>query len=759
VNATLDAALAYANRGLPVFPLNPNSKEPHGLLAPNGFKNATTNPDTIKGWFTEFPAANLAIAIPDGLIVVDIDPRNNGAETWQKLSTGRTVNTLTSISGRGDGGFHLWLNRPADITLNTKLGPGVDVKAGGKGYIVAPPSLHPDSGLPYTWADQGDTTNPPEWLVDALTKQEPAKSPDPLAGTTGQTVHPNIPNREDGTTHFGADDVRPGDQFTATTTWEQLLTADGWTPVEQHGTEYRWRRPGKTTGISAVVNHTGTDRLKVFTSSVPGLDDNGTYDRFGYWAATRHNGNHTAAAVDLAGQGYGTGAQPIDLSWIVETGRQIAPQHHSETPDSETTHGWEPIDLAAVLTDGYQPPKPELLTRNDGRGLLYMGRINGLFGESGGGKSFISQKAVADCIQHHANVIVIDLEDHVGSYIARLIAMGCTRQQIQGHLTYISPELALGTHAIAQLVDLCQQLQPTLIVIDSTGEALSIQGVKPNEDDEVARWYRMLPRALANLGPAVLTLDHVPKSDDAPKNYAIGSQRKRAAIDGALYRVEVGVAPVKGKTGRLRLVCAKDRAGNWQHGTTVAEVTIADTATGTQVELSEPSDPNRPTTLMSRVANFLAETCPGAESTRRQIGQNVSGKRDYVTKAIDVLISEGYVTEKERLGRGGGTTITLLKPFDDPVDNSWIDGSVSSVSFRVSFPGTQFADPTDGFCVFCVPHSLRSGTQNTEPADCDTLSAPSEPVSVSRPKNTERPPDDTHTATTTDADLDDYELI
>ncbi len=264
MNATLDAALAYAARGLPVFPLNPNSKEPHGLLAPNGFKNATTNPDTIRQWFTEFPHANLAIAIPEGVIVVDIDPRNNGTETWQKLATNRTVNTMTSISGRGDGGFHLWLNQPPDIKLNTKLGPGVDVKAGGKGYIVAPPSIHPDSGLPYTWADEGDTTNPPEWLVDALTKQEPAKTPDRLADLNDQNGNPKIPNRESGTTHIGTElDVRPGDHFTDSTTWEQLLTADGWTPVEQHGTEYRWRRPGKTTGISAVVNHTGTDRLKV----------------------------------------------------------------------------------------------------------------------------------------------------------------------------------------------------------------------------------------------------------------------------------------------------------------------------------------------------------------------------------------------------------------------------------------------------------------------------------------------------------------
>jgi replicative DNA helicase len=324
VNPLLAAALELAQRGLPVFPLLPNSKEPDGQLAPNGYKNASCNHDTITAWWTQHPENNIGIAIPDHLIVVDVDPRNGGADTWAQLSAGRTINTLTSISGRGDGGFHLWLNR-IDGPLRTKLGPGVDVKHGGKGYIVAPPSLHPDTGQPYTWADPTATTaDPPDWLTRQLAKPAPtpAKTPDLPAPPTRQTVT--------------TDDVRPGDHFTATTTWEQLLTADGWTPVEQHGTEYRWRRPGKTTGISAVVNHTGTDRLKVFTSSVAGLDDQGTYDRFGYWAATRHHGDHTAAAVDLANQGYGTGTQPPDLTWI----NQTAPPTVNPTTGELTPAPW-----------------------------------------------------------------------------------------------------------------------------------------------------------------------------------------------------------------------------------------------------------------------------------------------------------------------------------------------------------------------------------------------------------------------------------
>jgi len=68
-------ALAYARQGQPVFPCEPGGKRPLGRFAPNGFKDATTDPDTIRRWWLETPDANIAVptGLPTTATVLDVD--------------------------------------------------------------------------------------------------------------------------------------------------------------------------------------------------------------------------------------------------------------------------------------------------------------------------------------------------------------------------------------------------------------------------------------------------------------------------------------------------------------------------------------------------------------------------------------------------------------------------------------------------------------------------------------------------------------
>lgn len=168
--ATLTAALAYAERGIPVFPVN-RAKEP---LTPHGFKDASTDAETIKAWWNEHPDAGVAVptGAVSGLVVVDLDPRNGCETTLQKIEREHGAFPVTVTSRTGGGGSHLFYRHPGGgIRIksgNGALGEGVDLKADG-GYVVAPPSGH-ESGGWYSWImghsiDERGFTPVPEWIV------------------------------------------------------------------------------------------------------------------------------------------------------------------------------------------------------------------------------------------------------------------------------------------------------------------------------------------------------------------------------------------------------------------------------------------------------------------------------------------------------------------------------------------------------------------------------------------------------------------
>jgi len=143
-----DAAIAYGAHGWPVFPCNPKTKAPN---ISGGFKKATTDRDQIRKWWKSWPHASIGIAIPEGFAVLDIDPRSGGSVKNAQTILGTLPDTLTAFSGRNDGGRHIWFQVPKGIRLPGKLGEGLDLKIGGKGYVIAPPSVHNATGKAYFW--------------------------------------------------------------------------------------------------------------------------------------------------------------------------------------------------------------------------------------------------------------------------------------------------------------------------------------------------------------------------------------------------------------------------------------------------------------------------------------------------------------------------------------------------------------------------------------------------------------------------------
>lgn len=153
-NKCLDAALEYATRyGWAVFPIHPSTKRPR---TPHGCKDAKTDPGAIRNWWKRWPDSSVGIATGalSKLIVIDEDiDDDKGLDGYHEVTAWERTNgslpeTIRAITGRG--GAHLYFHYDGtDIKNRAGILPGVDVRGEG-GYVVAPPSVHPN-GTEYQW--------------------------------------------------------------------------------------------------------------------------------------------------------------------------------------------------------------------------------------------------------------------------------------------------------------------------------------------------------------------------------------------------------------------------------------------------------------------------------------------------------------------------------------------------------------------------------------------------------------------------------
>ena len=205
------AALAYARRGWPVFPIHSArdgqcscghagcssiGKHPRTV---HGLKDATTDELRIREWWSQWPDANVGIitGAKSGLVILDIDPRNGGDDSLADLERTQGLLPKTIESLTGGGGQHLFFQHPGGSIKSNALAEGIDIKADG-GYVVAPPSSH-RSGEPYRWEGAGHPDDVPlaalpGWLYAQLVKGF-AKPSTPSSEPTSEKIQAGHRNK------------------------------------------------------------------------------------------------------------------------------------------------------------------------------------------------------------------------------------------------------------------------------------------------------------------------------------------------------------------------------------------------------------------------------------------------------------------------------------------------------------------------------------------------------------------------------------
>lgn len=148
-----------------------------------GVKDASTDPLLIAQWWEVWPDANIGIATGkiSNIVAVDVDPRNGGTETLEKLQNENKPFDDSVHAQTGGGGLHLIYKYPSEPLANKKIKGGIDIKSDG-GYILVAPSNH-ISGHDYSWelsSDPFENEIPPfpEWFKEILSKRESCREED-----------------------------------------------------------------------------------------------------------------------------------------------------------------------------------------------------------------------------------------------------------------------------------------------------------------------------------------------------------------------------------------------------------------------------------------------------------------------------------------------------------------------------------------------------------------------------------------------------
>jgi Bifunctional DNA primase/polymerase, N-terminal len=202
----LEAALGYAARGIPVYPMHwprpipgrarlacscprgPACDRPakHPLVR-HGVKEATTDPNRIGRWWHRWPQANIGLATGICFDVLDIDGPA-GLAALGELREAAGLRLPGPLVATGGGGWHHWFtptglgNRPPHGLAH------VDWRGRG-GCVLAPPSRH-ISGRTYRWVRDLDQAPLPE--VPAALRE--LLDPDPPTTTRPtRTAGPNMP--------------------------------------------------------------------------------------------------------------------------------------------------------------------------------------------------------------------------------------------------------------------------------------------------------------------------------------------------------------------------------------------------------------------------------------------------------------------------------------------------------------------------------------------------------------------------------------
>ena len=578
-SAVLDTAMRAAELGICVVPpAEDGSKRP----LPGGagqWKDYQTHPPTL-AQIAEWYGPKIGIGfvcgkVSGGLELFEFDDRQTyedfkeaaiglgGADLIDRIESGYLEETP-------GGGIH-WFYYAREVRGSTKLATRradstvktlIETKGEGGFVIVSPTSgqVHP-SGKPYrlvrgdigTIAEVSDAER--EWLWRL------ARSFDSGSEVPAAPAEAKVADKYRRGTGEWDDTITPGDDYNQRTAWADILV--GWSFCYQHGETQFWRRPGKGEGHSATINHTGTNRLHVFTSS-SAFEPNQSYSKFGAYAVLSHRGDYAAAAKALYQAGYGTHKRWVKdgPKWVLRSFSNPIPKGEraakpGEPPPEILPNGTvakataktqvadvfgdlADEDLGLVVASSLTPQSISWLWPN----RIAQGKLNLIAGEGGDGKSQITISLVASITKGdlfpdgtgpapHGSCCILSAEDGArDTIVPRLIAAGADLSRAFINTAKVTLKDRDGKAQIhpVSFQDLAYwrvvftRHNVRLLVADPLPAYLG-RGVNDHRNNEVRAVLEPFVDLLNECGVAMVAITHLNKSTDqkSPTHKILGS--------------------------------------------------------------------------------------------------------------------------------------------------------------------------------------------------------------------------------------------
>lgn len=629
MTAYADTAIDYLDRGYLPLPLPPRAKKnpPPGFTGAGGIE---PDRDQVVRWIAERGDGNVAIRLTGDVVGIDVDHYGDkrGLDDLARIEAvlGELPPTIMSTSRDNRSGIRLF-RVPVGTQLRGSIGPTIEVIQRTHRYVVAPPSVHPEGRI-YRWVDShtgADLVDP--WDIDQL-----PPLPDAWIDYYGDEGRNSAPKATEVVVEgFRAEHQAHGDQ-------RRLVGLEGLLAKsrESHG------RHDTLVGVAchamreaAAGAYRADDAIAVLRSWwVRVMDDRARLEGREFDEAIAYAVAQVAAEPDKVEQ--------IRTEIAASTFAELVA---FEPSGADVPMGWEPADLAAAI--GREPLTASLLTRLDGVGLIYPGRIHTIFGETEALKTWWAHVCALQVLESGGRVLVLDYEDTDATFVDRFAALNAPTEVLVDldRLRFHSPEGAVPHQVLAGWIEWA----PTLVVVDGVTAAMEQEQLEPSKGPDVARWYRSTLRPLADAGAAVVTLDHVTKSVEGRGKYPIESVHKLNGITGAAFSASA-IKPlsrarlddVDGVLGITRLVVAKDRPGGLRaHARTdgsIADLHLTSWPDG-GVTYAVRAPGERPRTdVIDRIIEHLTNYVGATKTSLRELGNSQA-----IDDALRDLIAAGRV--------------------------------------------------------------------------------------------------------------------